>query len=141
MIREMNDMGISNMERQMRVAVEDKVMTVLVNLNALRDSVRQHPGLVAVLDDLTHLLKTQRMLAWKRSPEDSARDQKPAYPIKLSAQRLGKIPDKFSEDGNAYDDHHDHKTGRRLKTLVNEFSSLPGCRPQTEPERLERDSR
>ena len=65
MIREMNEMGAESLERQIKVALEDKAMTVLVNLNALKDESGSYLGMVAVLDDLTHLLKTQRMFAWK----------------------------------------------------------------------------
>jgi two-component system nitrogen regulation sensor histidine kinase NtrY len=136
MIREMNDMGISNMERQMRVAVKDKVMTVLVNLNALRDESGNYLGLVAVLDDLTHLLKTQRMFAWKEVARRIAHEIKnPLTPIKLSAQRLRKkYLDKFSEDGNVFDECTTTiiRQVDELKTLVNEFSSfarMPASNP------------
>lgn len=136
MIREMNDMGISNMERQMRVAVKDKVMTVLVNLNALRDESGNYLGLVAVLDDLTHLLKTQRMFAWKEVARRIAHEIKnPLTPIKLSAQRLRKkYLDKFSEDGNVFEECTSTiiRQVDELKTLVNEFSSfarMPASNP------------
>ncbi len=136
MIREMNDMGISNMERQMRVAVKDKVMTVLVNLNALKDESGNYLGLVAVLDDLTHLLKTQRMFAWKEVARRIAHEIKnPLTPIKLSAQRLRKkYLDKFSEDGNVFEECTATiiRQVDELKTLVNEFSSfarMPASNP------------
>lgn len=136
MIREMNELGISNMERQMRVAVKDKVMTVLVNLNALRDESGNYLGLVAVLDDLTHLLKTQRMFAWKEVARRIAHEIKnPLTPIKLSAQRLRKkYLDKFSEDGNVFEECTSTiiRQVDELKTLVNEFSSfarMPASNP------------
>jgi len=136
MIREMSDMGLSNMERQMRVTVKDKVMTVLVNLNALKDEHGNYLGLVAVLDDLTHLLKTQRMFAWKEVARRIAHEIKnPLTPIKLSAQRLRKkYLDKFSEDGNVFEECTTTiiRQVDELKTLVNEFSSfarMPASNP------------
>ncbi|MBI5588005.1 MAG: HAMP domain-containing protein [Deltaproteobacteria bacterium] len=136
MIREMNEVGFSNMERQMRVAVKDKVMTVLVNLNALKDESGNYLGLVAVLDDLTHLLKTQRMFAWKEVARRIAHEIKnPLTPIKLSAQRLRKkYLDKFPEDDNVFDECTTTiiKQVDELKTLVNEFSSfarMPASNP------------
>lgn len=135
MIREMNEMGVESVERQIRVHVKDKSMTVLVNLNALRDESGEYLGMVAVLDDLTHLLKTQRMHAWKEVAKRIAHEIKnPLTPIKLSAQRLRrKYGEKLAEEGvfeectstiiNQVDE---------LKTLVNEFSSfarMPASNP------------
>ncbi|MEK6791472.1 MAG: ATP-binding protein [Deltaproteobacteria bacterium] len=136
MIREMMDLGLPAMERQMRVAVRDKVMTVLVNLNALRDESGDYLGMVAVLDDLTHLLKTQRMFAWKEVAKRIAHEIKnPLTPIKLSAQRLRKkYLDKFADDGGVFDECTMTiiKEVDELKTLVNEFSSfarMPASNP------------
>ncbi len=136
MIREMLEMGIETMERQMRVAVRDKVMTVLVNLNALKDENGDYIGMVAVLDDLTHLLKTQRMFAWKEVAKRIAHEIKnPLTPIKLSAQRLRKkYLAKFPEGDLVFDECTMTiiKQVDELKTLVNEFSSfarMPASNP------------
>lgn len=135
MIREMNDMDLESSERQMRVQVRDVPMTVLVNLNALRDDSGEYVGMVAVLDDLTHLLKTQRMHAWKEVAKRIAHEIKnPLTPIKLSAQRLRrKYRDRFSED-TVFDECTDTIINQvdELKTLVNEFSSfarMPASNP------------
>ncbi|MCR4288483.1 MAG: ATP-binding protein, partial [Deltaproteobacteria bacterium] len=88
------------------------------------------------LDDLTHLVKTQRMFAWKEVAKRIAHEIKnPLTPIKLSAQRLrkkylGKVPDEgavFDECTNTIIREVDE-----LKTLVNEFSNfarMPASNP------------
>ncbi len=136
MIREMNEMGAESLERQMRVEVQDKAMTVLVNLNALKDEAGNYLGMVAVLDDLTHLLKTQRMSAWKEVARRIAHEIKnPLTPIKLSAQRLRKkYLDRFPNDDSVFDECTTTiiKQVDELKTLVNEFSSfarMPASNP------------
>ncbi|MFQ5736405.1 MAG: ATP-binding protein [Thermodesulfobacteriota bacterium] len=136
MIREMTEMGTEALERQMRVELKDKVMTVLVDLNALKDEQGNYLGMVAVLDDLTHLLKTQRMFAWKEVARRIAHEIKnPLTPIKLSAQRLRKkYLDKFDEDGKVFDECTTTiiRQVDELKTLVNEFSSfarMPASNP------------
>ncbi|MBI5641845.1 MAG: HAMP domain-containing protein [Deltaproteobacteria bacterium] len=136
MIRVMNEMGAESLERQMKVELSEKVMTVLVNLNALKDESGNYLGMVAVLDDLTHLLKTQRMFAWKEVARRIAHEIKnPLTPIKLSAQRLRKkYLDKFQEDGNVFDECTTTiiRQVDELKTLVNEFSSfarMPASNP------------
>lgn len=128
MIREMNELGAETLERQMRVEVKDKVMTVLVNLNSLKDEDGQYMGTVAVLDDLTHLLKTQRMAAWKEVARRIAHEIKnPLTPVQLSAQRLRKkYRDRFSGDEKVFDECTKTiiRQVEELKTLVNEFSSF-----------------
>jgi len=136
MIREMSEMKAEALERQMKVELKDKMMTVMVNLNALKDEAGNYLGMVAVLDDLTHLLKTQRMFAWKEVARRIAHEIKnPLTPIKLSAQRLRKkYLDKFEDDDNVFDECTTTiiKQVDELKTLVNEFSSfarMPASNP------------
>lgn len=136
MIREMSEMRAEALERQMKVELKDKMMTVMVNLNALKDEAGNYLGMVAVLDDLTHLLKTQRMFAWKEVARRIAHEIKnPLTPIKLSAQRLRKkYLDKFNDDDNVFNECTTTiiKQVDELKTLVNEFSSfarMPASNP------------
>ncbi|MFQ5464485.1 MAG: ATP-binding protein [Thermodesulfobacteriota bacterium] len=128
MIKEMTELGVESVERQIRVRVRDKSMTVLVNLNALRDDSGEYLGMVAVLDDLTHMLKTQRMQAWKEVAKRIAHEIKnPLTPIKLSAQRLRrKYLKDFADGGDVFEECTATIINQvdELKTLVNEFSSF-----------------
>jgi len=136
MFREMSEMELESMGRQMRVNVNGSSMTVLVNLNALKDETGSYIGMVAVLDDLTHLLKTQRMSAWKEVARRIAHEIKnPLTPIKLSAQRLRKkYMDRFPEEDTAFDECTMTIINQvdDLKNLVNEFSNfarMPAANP------------
>ncbi len=136
MIKDMSEHGLESLERQMKVKHTDKLITVLVNLNALRDESGQYLGMVVVLDDLTHLLKTQRMLAWKEVARRIAHEIKnPLTPIQLSAQRLRKkYLNQFSDDSKIFDTCTKTIISevKELKTLVNEFSSfarMPAANP------------
>ena len=136
MFREMSEMELESMERQMRVDVNGASMTVLVNLNALKDEAGSYIGMVAVLDDLTHLLKTQRMSAWKEVARRIAHEIKnPLTPIKLSAQRLRKkYMDRFPEEDTVFDECTMTIINQvdDLKNLVNEFSNfarMPAANP------------
>ncbi|MBI5599818.1 MAG: HAMP domain-containing protein [Deltaproteobacteria bacterium] len=136
MIKEMNEHESEYIERQAKVRLRDRVITVLVNLNALKDFNGEYIGMVAVLDDLTHLLKTQRMLAWKEVAKRIAHEIKnPLTPIQLSAQRLRKkYLDRFEGDGAVFDEctRTIVREVDELKTLVNEFSSfarMPAANP------------
>ncbi len=129
MIADVRSKGAEAMEKQVKIKTGGSLMTVLVNYNALVDEDGNYIGLVAVMDDLTNLIKTQRMFAWKEVARRIAHEIKnPLTPIQLSAQRLRKkymdvIP---SEEEGVFDDCT--KTIIRqvdeLKRLVNEFSSF-----------------
>ncbi len=135
LIRHMNEIGVQSMERQLSIKVGDKTIMVLVNLNALRDDRGNYLGMVTVLDDLTHLLKTQRMQAWKEVAKRIAHEIKnPLTPIKLSAQRLRKkYLHNFTEE-DIFDDCTNTIINQvdELKTLVDEFSNfarMPSVNP------------
>lgn len=137
MIVEMKNRGADNLERQIQIDLKGKSIPVLLNLTMLKDDNGNYLGMVAVLEDLSHLLKTQRMMAWKEVAQRIAHEVKnPLTPIQLSAQRLSrKYKDRFSgEEGNVFDECT--KTIIRqvdeLKTLVNEFSNfarMPSANP------------
>ncbi|MBI5893216.1 MAG: HAMP domain-containing protein [Deltaproteobacteria bacterium] len=136
MIRRMNELGIETIERQAKIKLKEKTITILVNLTMLKDDDGRYLGMVAVFDDLSHLLKTQRMMAWKEVAQRIAHEIKnPLTPIQLSAQRLRKkYLSMFKDDGKVFDECTKtiiHQV-EELKMLVNEFSSfarLPAANP------------
>jgi len=124
--RSVSKMG--SMEKQIRVSVKEKVLTLLVSLNILRDDRGKYLGLVAVFEDLTEIERAQRMAAWREVARRIAHEVKnPLTPIQLSAQRLKKrYGDKIGrDDGKVFEECTnmiiDQVEG--LKRLVNEFSS------------------
>jgi two-component system nitrogen regulation sensor histidine kinase NtrY len=115
-------------KRQISLTVGNKTLPLLVSLNVLRDDKGKSHGVVAVLEDLSEIEKTQRMAAWREVARRIAHEVKnPLTPIQLSAQRLkrkygpvlSKDEDKvFEECINMIVDQVEG-----LKRLVNEFSS------------------
>jgi two-component system nitrogen regulation sensor histidine kinase NtrY len=128
MIIELSKRENEVLEKQIKLKVMDKMMTVLVNFNSMHDERGKAIGIVAVFDDLTHLLKTQRMFAWKEVARRIAHEIKnPLTPIQLSAQRLRKkYMDKLPADSGVFDDCTKTiiRQVEELKILVNEFSSF-----------------
>ena len=126
MIREMRDTETETLERQINVKFNEKDITVLINLTILKDENDNYIGMVAVLDDLTHLLKVQRMMAWREVAQRIAHEVKnPLTPIQLSAQRLRKkYLERLGADGKVFDECTGTiiKQVEELKTLVDEFS-------------------
>ena len=108
----------------LKLAIDGRPMSFLMHINALKDDIGQHMGIVVVFDDLTELEKAQRMAAWREVARRIAHEVKnPLTPISLSAQRLKrKYSDQikqpvFDECTQTITDHVD-----LIRNLVDEFS-------------------
>lgn len=127
-------------ERQIRLPVGNRILTLLVHLNVLFDDKGDYVGLVGVFEDLTEIEKAQRMAAWREVARRIAHEVKnPLTPIQLSAQRLRrKYGEKLAkEDGKVFEDCTNMIISQveALKGLVNEFSSfarMPALDPRAE---------
>jgi two-component system, NtrC family, nitrogen regulation sensor histidine kinase NtrY len=115
------------LQRQIKVTVGEKVLSLLVFLNVLRDDRGKYLGLVAVFEDLTEVEKGHRMAAWREVARRIAHEVKnPLTPIQLSAQRLKKrYGHKLGkEEGKVFEECTNMIVDQvgELKRLVNEFS-------------------
>jgi two-component system nitrogen regulation sensor histidine kinase NtrY len=124
------------LDKQVTIQGVDTKLILRVNLAILRDESGDFLGTVVVFDDLTHLLKAQRMAAWREVARRIAHEIKnPLTPIQLSAQRLRKrYLQRFTDDDLVFDQSTETiiKSVEELKTLVNEFSQfarMPAAQP------------
>lgn len=136
LLSELKSSGKESVEKQLGINLKGKTLSLLVNITALRDEEGRPLGFVLVFDDLTELMKAQRMAAWREVARRIAHEIKnPLTPIQLSAQRLRKrYLDKLREDGEVFDECTQTivKQVEELKTMVNEFSNfarMPASNP------------
>jgi two-component system nitrogen regulation sensor histidine kinase NtrY len=136
LLKEMIGSGKNSIRRQISVSVKDVELTLLVNVTTLRDEDNEFMGTVVVFDDLTQLLKAQRMEAWREVARRIAHEIKnPLTPIQLSAQRLRRrYQAQFAEDDTVFEEctYMIIKQVEDLKNLVNEFSNfarMPASNP------------
>jgi two-component system nitrogen regulation sensor histidine kinase NtrY len=114
-------------ERQVKLTGGEQIITTLVTTTSLTDEAGTPRGIMLFFEDVTHLLRVQRMEAWREVARRLAHEIKnPLTPIQLSAQRLRK---RYSavlaqEDGALFDECTRTIIGQvdELKRLVNEFS-------------------
>ncbi len=137
----LRDMALTRHEtinRQITLDINSERRILQMSLTILRDEAGEFLGSVLVLDDLTQIVKGQRMAAWREVARRIAHEIKnPLTPIQLSAQRLRKrYLDRFSttEDGKVFDECTSmiSKAVDELKVLVNEFSNfarMPAVQP------------
>jgi len=114
--------------RQVTIPIGDAELTLLTNLTVLKDENDVFMGMVVVLDDMTSLIKAQRMAAWREVARRIAHEIKnPLTPIQLSAQRLRKrYLARFEGEETVFDDCTAMiiRSVDELKGLVNEFSNF-----------------
>ena len=122
--------------KQVTIPTQETKLTLQVNLSLLKDENDEFMGTVVVFDDLTNLIKAQRMAAWREVARRIAHEIKnPLTPIQLSAQRLRKrYLTRFNEDEKVFDECTGMiiKSVDEIKTLVDEFSNfarMPAIQP------------
>jgi two-component system nitrogen regulation sensor histidine kinase NtrY len=137
----LKDMALTRhdtISRQITLDMRGERRVLQMILTMLRDEQGEFLGSVLVLDDLTQMVKGQRMAAWREVARRIAHEIKnPLTPIQLSAQRLRKrYLARFSddEDGRVFDECTSmiSKAVDELKVLVNEFSNfarMPAVQP------------
>jgi two-component system nitrogen regulation sensor histidine kinase NtrY len=108
--------------------VKGQYLTIGLNLSRMRNEAGKDLGFVLVFEDLSELIKAQKVAAWKEVAQRIAHEIKnPLTPIQLSAQRLRK---KFFEKASDFESIFDEATNvivaevNSLKHMVDEFSKF-----------------
>jgi len=122
--------------REMTLSVQGNPLTLAVSFSPLADGRGGAPGLLLVMEDLTPLMRAQRVAAWREVARRLAHEIKnPLTPIQLSAQRILK---KFKEGSPELPEVLEQGTEAivrevsGLKRMVDEFSHfarLPAVNP------------
>ncbi|MCO5144406.1 MAG: ATP-binding protein [Oligoflexia bacterium] len=106
---------------------DSRPLSLLVTITPIYESQDRYMGLVLVLDDISHLIKAQREVAWREVARRIAHEIKnPLTPIKLSAQRLQKRYLDRLDDNEVFKECTDTIVAQvdQLKQMVNEFSQF-----------------
>jgi two-component system, NtrC family, nitrogen regulation sensor histidine kinase NtrY len=114
-------------ERQVKLTGGEQIITALISTTPLTDESGEPRGIMLFFEDVTHLLRVQRMEAWREVARRLAHEIKnPLTPIQLSAQRLRKRygNELTKENGAVFDECTRTIIAQvdELKRLVNEFS-------------------
>jgi len=116
-------------EQQFKFAGGPRPLTAWVTVTALSDETGASLGVILFFEDVTFLLRVERMEAWREVARRIAHEIKnPLTPIQLSAQRLRKryAAALAGEDAALFDECTRTIIGQveQLKRLVNEFSTF-----------------
>ena len=120
--------GRAPLEEELDVTVQGRELHLAVYVTSLVDADGVRTGLLMVLDDLTQLLRAQKVAAWREVARRLAHEIKnPLTPIQLSAQRIRKHVREQSRDLNQVVEDGTSTIIEEvdsLKTLVDEFSQF-----------------
>jgi two-component system nitrogen regulation sensor histidine kinase NtrY len=140
--------------RNIQLDLPDKSIHLAATVTPLMDSAGQRTGWVLVLDDVTELLRVEKMTAWQEVARRMAHEIKnPLTPIQLSAERLLRryrqisqqnhvpesLPEAWQADFTSFGFLLEEcvrtisHEAASLKNLVDEFSRfarLPAVRPE-----------
>jgi two-component system nitrogen regulation sensor histidine kinase NtrY len=137
MTKEMADRQKDSMEEQVDMKVGEDHLILQVNIQVLKDPAEKYLGLVIVFDDLTQLIKTQKIAAWKEVAQGIAHEIKnPLTPIQLNTQRLRKKYHENKEDfARVFEESIDIicQEVEGMKDMLNEFqrfSRMPAPNPK-----------
>ncbi|MFQ5597606.1 MAG: ATP-binding protein [Nitrospiria bacterium] len=131
--------GKESLEEEVALEVRMQMITLRVAVSVLHGSDRRSLGHVVVFDDLTELIRAQKLATWQEVARRIAHEiRNPLTPIQLSTERLRKKYFQQSKDFNKIFDESTQiviNEVHGLKKLVDEFSYFarmppPHCRPQ-----------
>lgn len=125
--------GEESLEEEIIVEVKNKLLTLRVTLSVLQGHDQRLLGFVIVFDDLTELIRAQKVATWQEVARRIAHEIKnPLTPIQLSTERLRK---KYFQRPSDFDKIFDESTRivinevQGLKRLVDEFSEFARLPP------------
>lgn len=131
--------GKESLEEEVAIEIRQRLLTLRIVFSVLRGPEGNALGFVIVFDDLTELIRAQKLATWQEVARRIAHEiRNPLTPIQLSTERLRK---KYFQKSPDFDKIFDDSTQivinevNGLKTLVDEFSYFarmppPRCRPQ-----------
>ncbi len=115
-------------EKEININSSSQDTALALTLSPLRQSNNKFSGLIVVLDNLTQLMKAQRIAAWKEVAQRVAHEIKnPLTPIQLSAERIIKhLKKKKKKSDEIIDDGAQTivQEARTIKALLDEFSNF-----------------
>ncbi|MFW6160597.1 MAG: ATP-binding protein [Acidobacteriota bacterium] len=114
--------------KEIRLNLDSQNLTFSLTISPLSLSQEKPQGLIVVIDNLTQLIKAQKIAAWKEVAQRVAHEIKnPLTPIQLSAERIIKNLRKKGTDGEKIIIEGAQtivQEASTIKSLIDEFSSF-----------------
>jgi two-component system nitrogen regulation sensor histidine kinase NtrY len=117
LVRGIEGQEFKGVEKEIKAIIGDRRAILRVFITSLKDS-QKYIGLLVVFDDLTDIIKAEKVVAWQEIAKRVAHEIKnPLTPIKLSTERMIKKWENRDTD-------FDQVFQRSAKTIIKEVDSL-----------------
>ncbi|MCL4478755.1 MAG: ATP-binding protein [Deltaproteobacteria bacterium] len=137
LLREMRSSKSPTATKEISIDLQGQIRIFILRLTALKAYAPELSGYIAVFEDVTDLIKMQRIATWQEVAKRMAHEIKnPLTPIRLAAERLRrKYMDRIDSDRDIFDESTKTiiKEVDELKRLVDEFytfARLPTSQPK-----------
>jgi two-component system nitrogen regulation sensor histidine kinase NtrY len=122
------DNNFKVIDKEVNIQSDGQNVMLALTVSPLRQSNDELSGMIVVLDNLTQLIKAQKIAAWKEVAQRVAHEIKnPLTPIQLSAERIIKNMDRSKANNNEIIQEGANtivQEARTIKALVDEFSNF-----------------
>ncbi len=118
-----------NVTREMRMNLKKDVTYVRASLTTLKDQTSKIEGFVIAFDDITHIVRAERLATWREVAKKLTHEIKnPLTPIMLSAERIRRrlLPNAHDQEMEVLDDTTSViiRSVNDIKGIVNELTKL-----------------
>lgn len=118
-----------SVSRDMRVNFDNDIKYIRASLNTLKDEESQTEGFIITFDDITHIVRAERLSTWREIAKKLTHEIKnPLTPIILSAERIRRriIPRTEGKNRDILDETTSIivQSVNDIKTIVNELTKL-----------------
>lgn len=119
MVKEMEGRVVREIKREVKVNIDGRIAILRLFVSGIRESYTSKAiGMLVVFDDLSDIIKAQKVTAWQEVARRLAHEIKnPLTPIKLSTERLIKKWQHKDEDFDAVFE-------KSTRTIISEVDSL-----------------
>jgi two-component system nitrogen regulation sensor histidine kinase NtrY len=121
--------GRGSVTREMRLNLKNDVTYIRASLTILRDQASKTEGFVIAFDDITHIMRAERLATWREVAKKLTHEIKnPLTPIMLSAERIRRklLPQEEGQNKQVLDETTSViiQSVDDIKSIVNELTKL-----------------
>ena len=128
-LKEAREADHGNVTREMRLNLKNDVTYIRASLTTLKDQASKTEGFVIAFDDITHIVRAERLATWREIAKKLTHEIKnPLTPIMLSAERIRRrlLPNAHDQEREVLDSTTSViiQSVDDIKGIVNELTKL-----------------
>ncbi|HNQ47622.1 MAG TPA: ATP-binding protein [Syntrophorhabdus sp.] len=128
-LKEAREVRHGSVTREMRLNLKNDVKYIRASLTTLKDQARKTEGFVIAFDDITYIVRAERLATWREAAKKLTHEIKnPLTPIMLSAERIRRrlLPNSHDQEKEVLENTTSViiQSVNDIKGIVNELTKL-----------------